>query len=141
MRFEMVAAVAVLMAVGFQSVRADDAPAIPKTLKRPIGVPVDQAAPGTVERVCAGVQRPGWAKVDDAVDPASPCKTAAADDPYNVWSIEKLDGHASGSEVEICRVKIVPMGWYRYQYKWDGNRCGHPKEHGEDNIMVIRHAH
>lgn len=101
----------------------------------------DAAAPGTVERVCAGTSWPGWAKVDDAADPASPCKSTEAGNPYNVWMIKKITGYARGSQEEICRVKVVPLGWYKYQYKWDGNRCGHPKEKGEDNIMVIRHDH
>jgi hypothetical protein len=99
------------------------------------------AGPPTIERVCAGTIRPGWARIDDQADPASPCKTNDPNNPYNVWLIEKLDDRPAGSTVEICRVPVVPLRWYKTQSKWDGVRCGHPKEHGEDNIMIIRRAH
>jgi hypothetical protein len=99
------------------------------------------AGPPIIERACAGTTRPGWARIDDQADPASPCKTNDPKNPYNVWLIEKLDDRPRGSTVEICRVPVVPMRWYMAQSKWDGTRCGHPKERGPDNIMVIRRAH
>jgi hypothetical protein len=128
------------LATAAAAAAADSSPSSPPgAVQPPLAAPAAPAAPHVIRQVCAGSAIPsGWVQIGEVNDPGVKCDTAAK---YNTWLIEELAGWPKGSQVEICRVKMVPFGWFMRSSKWNPDNCGHPQRHGEDNIMVIQRAH
>lgn len=121
-----------LLALACTAAAAD--PVVVPTATQPV-----PSAPHVIRQVCADSAVPdGWVQIGELNDPGVKCETKSQ---YNTWLIEELAGWPRGSQVEICRVKIVPIGWFMRSSKWNPDNCGHPKEHGEDNVYVIQRAH
>ena len=95
---------------------------------------------GKRQIVCRGAKIPaGWVLVDDLRDSAQCDGTnPAAVKIYNVWSIEQIEGRASGSVIEICTTTPTPAGWSLVDIFRDRDRCGHPEEIFGANVKRIR---
>ena len=95
---------------------------------------------GKRQIICRGAKIPaGWVLVDDLRDQAQ-CdgSNPASIKLYNVWSIEKVEGRASGTTLEICSSAQTPAGWSLVDMFRDNNRCGHPDELFAANVKRIR---
>lgn len=90
--------------------------------------------------ICRGAKIPaGWVLVDDLRDTAQCDGTnPAAVKIYNVWTIEQIEGRASGSVIEICTTTPTPAGWALVDVFRDRERCGHPEELFGANVKKIR---
>lgn len=95
---------------------------------------------GKRQIVCRGAKVPaGWVLVDDLRD-TNQCdgSNPAAIKIYNVWSIERIEGRASGSVLEVCTASPTPVGWTLVDVFRDRERCGHPEELFHTNVKRIR---
>lgn len=95
---------------------------------------------GKRQIICRGAKIPaGWVLVDDLRD-TNQCdgSNPASIKLYNVWSIEQIEGRASGSVVEICTTTATPAGWSLVDVFRDRDRCGHPEELFIANVKRIR---
>ncbi|MBI3792777.1 MAG: hypothetical protein HY275_18115 [Gemmatimonadetes bacterium] len=95
---------------------------------------------GKRQIICRGAKIPaGWVLVDDLRDTQQCDGTnPAAVKLYNVWSIEQVEGRASGSTIEICSSSPTPAGWTLVDVFRDKDRCGHPDELFSANVKRIR---
>lgn len=95
---------------------------------------------GKRQIVCRGSRLPaGWVLVDDLRDSAQCDGTNPASIKlYNVWTIEKVEGRASGTVIDICTSSATPAGWTMVDVFRDKDRCGHPDELFAGNVKRIR---
>ena len=92
--------------------------------------------------LCRGAEIPnGWVLVNDMRDPNS----CGGDNPatlnaYNVWSVEKVQGRAIGTVIDICAAARTPAGWVVVDVYRDRDMCGHPDGLFVANVKRIRRS-
>lgn len=90
--------------------------------------------------ICRGAPIPsGWILANDMRDPSS----CGGDNPavlnaYNVWAIEKIEGRAPGTVIEVCASAPIPQGWVLVDVYRDRELCGHPDSPFVPNMKRIR---
>lgn len=132
----------VLIGLAF-SITAPQAQAQGENRPRGATISKDPQAPRRERTIlCRGAEIPaGWVLVNDMRDPNS----CGGDNPatlnaYNVWSVERVQGRAIGTVIDICAAAPTPAGWVIVDVYRDRDMCGHPDGLFVANVKRIRRS-